>query len=365
MALNPVRFTHSVTEEFRRYQLTAFPLADPRLAEQANELLGSGAFKSSPLTKGPYVSLARALAQGASLADLVTRGLIHPAIPGIVDFPRLFAHQEQTLRAVAAGKHVLISTGTGSGKTESFLFPIIDHCLRLRDEGGDEGLVAVLVYPMNALASDQRDRLRLLLAGTGVTYGMYIGSTPANAGQAGVKHLAEGEGRDALREALRRRRANDEDVVPFEECASEQEIRERKPRILITNANQLELLLTRPQDFELFTGAPLRFVVLDEAHTYSGATGAEVACLVRRLRAFAQKSADEVTCIATSATVVDPERGAEVGPEFLSRLSGVEEESVELVQEQFEPLSWPGRRSIPDEPDDPYSILEAILAARP
>jgi ATP-dependent helicase YprA (DUF1998 family)/rubrerythrin len=363
MALNPVRFTRSVTEEFRRYQLTAFPIADPRLAEQASALLGAGAFRHSPLTKGPYVSLARALAQGASLADLAGGGEIHPALAGIAEFPQLFAHQEQTLRAVQGGNHVLVSTGTGSGKTESFLFPIIDHCLHLRDEGADEGLVAVLVYPMNALAADQRDRLRLLLAGTGITYGMYVGSTPANPAQAGVRHLAEGEGRDVLLEALRRRRANDEDVVPFEECASEREIRERKPRILITNANQLELLLTRQQDFELFTGAPLRFVVLDEAHTYSGATGAEVACLVRRLRTFAGKSADEVTCIATSATIVDPERGSEVGPEFLARLSGVDQERVEVVHEEYEPLAWPGRRSIPEEPVDPHAVLDAALAA--
>lgn len=363
MALNPVRFTRSVTEEFRRYQLTAFPMADPRLAAQASALLGAGAFRTSPLTKGPYVSLARALAQGASLADLASEGVIHPALAGIAEFPQLFAHQEQTLRAVKDGMHALVSTGTGSGKTESFLFPIIDHCLRLRDDGAEAGLVAVLVYPMNALASDQRDRLRPLLAGTGITYGMYVGSTPSTPGQAGVRHLSEGEGRDALVEALRRRRANDEDVVPFEECASEQEIRERKPRILITNANQLELLVTRQQDFELFTGAPLRFVVLDEAHTYSGATGAEVACLVRRLRAFAGKSADEVTCIATSATIVDPERGAEVGPEFLSRLTGVEQESVELVSERYEALVWPGRRLIPAEPVDPHATLETILKA--
>src|SRR5262245_65543982 len=117
---------------------------------------------------------------------------------------------------------------------------------------------------------------------------MCAGSRPSTPGQAGVRHRPEGQGRDAFVEALRRRRANDEEVVPFEECASEQEIRERKPRILITNANQLELLLTRPQDFGLFTDAPLRFVVLDGAHTYSGATGAEVACPFTRLRDVAR-----------------------------------------------------------------------------
>ncbi|MDX6690516.1 MAG: hypothetical protein QOG15_1973 [Solirubrobacteraceae bacterium] len=363
MALNPIQFTSQVIEEFRRYQLTAFPIADPRLAAQASALLGAGAFKDSPLTKGPYVSLARGFREGTSLAAMVDEGLIHPALPGVAEFPSVFAHQEETLRAALGGRHVLVSTGTGSGKTESFLYPIIDRCLRMRDAAEPDGVVAVLVYPMNALAADQRDRLRLLLAGTGITYGMYVGSTPRRPSDSDVTQLPQGADREALLAARRKRKANDVDVVPFEECASEQEIRERKPRILITNANQLELLITRQKDFELFTGAPLSFIVLDEAHTYSGATGAEVACLVRRLRAFAARSADEVTCIATSATIVDPERGAEVAPEFLARLCGVPHENVELVTEHYAALDWPGSRSIPAEPGDPDAVLAAVLDA--
>lgn len=363
MALNPIQFTGQVTEEFRRYQLTAFPIADPRLAAQASELLGAGPFKDSPLTKGPFVSLARGFREGATLPALVDEGLVHAALPGVAEYPSLFDHQEQTLRSALGGRHVLVSTGTGSGKTESFLYPIIDRCLRLRDADKPDGVVAVLVYPMNALASDQRDRLRILLAGTGITYGMYVGSTPRRPSDSDVRQLAEGEGREALLAARRRRKANDSDAVPFEECASEQEIRERKPRILITNANQLELLVTRQRDFELFTGAPLAFIVLDEAHTYSGATGAEVACLVRRLRAFAGKSANEVTCIATSATIVDPAGGREVGPEFLSRLCGVPQEEVDLVSEQYAELDWPGARSIPAEPENLDAVLRQVLDA--
>lgn len=359
MALNPVRFTGQVAEEFRRYQLTA----DPRLAEQAKALLGAGPYAQSPLTKGPYVSLARAFQEGAPLQSLVDEGLVHPALPGVAEFPGLFAHQDETLRSALAGRHVLVSTGTGSGKTESFLYPIIDRCLRMRDAGEPAGVTAVLVYPMNALAADQRDRLRTLLAGTGITYGMYVGSTPRRPADTDVTQLREGEGREALLAAWRRRKANDPDVVPYEECASEQEIRERRPRILITNANQLELLLTRQRDFELFTGAPLRFVVLDEAHTYAGATGAEVACLVRRLRAFAGKAPDEVTCIATSATIVDPQHGAEVGPEFLARLCGVPSEAVDLVTERYADLRWPQARSIPPEPADPDAVLARVLEA--
>ena len=363
MALNPITFTRQVTDEFRRYQLTAFPLADPRLADQARALLGAGAFEHSPLTRGPYVSLARGFQPGARLEDLATQGVVHPTLATIAQHPSLFTHQEQTLRAALDGSHVLVSTGTGSGKTESFLYPIIDRCLRMLDEGVRDGVAAVLVYPMNALASDQRDRLRPLLAGTGITYGMFVGSTPSNAAAANVRRLAEGEGRDALLEALARKRRNDLEPVPFEECASEAEIRERRPRILITNANQLELLLTRKQDSELFAGAPLSFIVLDEAHTYSGASGAEVACLVRRLRSFARRAVDEVTCIATSATIVDPEGSPDIVPEFLSRLCGVPQERVTLVEEVYQDLDWPGARNIPQAPADPETVLEDVLTA--
>lgn len=362
MALNPIPFTREVTEQFRKYQLTAFPIADPTLAEQARALLGSGAFRSSPLTKGPYVSLARGFLPGASLADLAAEGAVHPALATIAEYPSLFAHQEKTLRAVIAGKHVLVSTGTGSGKTESFLYPIIDHCLKQRDDAAAPGVAAILVYPMNALAADQRDRLRTLLAGTGITYGMWTGATPETEARADVRRLPEGAGRAELLAARRRKRTNDADPVPWEECASEADIRARHPRILITNSNQLELLLTRPRDFELF-GPSLRFVVLDEAHTYSGATGAEVACLVRRLRAFAGKDSHQVTCIATSATITDPESAPELAPAFLSRLCGVPEPDVELVAEEYEALTWPGARSIPAEPADPHGLLARVLAA--
>ena len=144
------------------------------------------------------MSLARGFREGATLEALVQEGLVHPALPGVAEFPSLFAHQDETLRAALGGRHVLISTGTGSGKTESFLYPIIDRCLRMRDADDPEGVVAVLVYPMNALAADQRDRLRLLLAGTGITYGMYVGSTPRRPSDSDVTHLGEGEGREAL-----------------------------------------------------------------------------------------------------------------------------------------------------------------------
>lgn len=358
MAINPIGFASDVVEEFRRYQLTAFPLADPRLAEQARSLLAPG-FSGSPLVKGPYLSIARAFETGRDVSDLIESGVLHPAMEGVAAYSSLFAHQQEALEAVKEGHHVLVSTGTGSGKTEAFLYPILDHCLRLRDEEAPPGVVAILMYPMNALAGDQRDRLRAMLAGSGITFGMYVGSTPHRTEDAGVVRLPEGTGPAGFAEA--RRRSSGETITPWEECVSEIEIAERKPRILITNANQLELLLTRGRDLGLFTDAPLRFLVLDEAHTYSGAEGAEVAVLVRRLRAFAGKSPDDVTAIATSATIVNPQAGTEVGPEFLARLFGVPETRCRLVSEQYVAASWPAARYTPPPVTNPAIVLAGVL----
>jgi ATP-dependent helicase YprA (DUF1998 family) len=83
----------------------------------------------------------------------------------------------------------LISTGTGSGKTECFIYPVISWCLELRDEEAPPGIVAVFVYPMNALAEDQLGRLRELLAGTGITFGMYVGKTPERTADVAGKRL--------------------------------------------------------------------------------------------------------------------------------------------------------------------------------
>ena len=134
--------------------------------------------RSSPLLKGPYISLSRSFRRGVSLADLAAEGVLHPHLPNLPSHSFLYGHQETAIRAITAGRTTVISTGTGSGKTECFLYPIISRCLKLRDDGASTGIVAVLVYPMNALAEDQLARLRDLLAGTGVTFGMYIGKTP-------------------------------------------------------------------------------------------------------------------------------------------------------------------------------------------
>ena len=116
------------------------------------------------------------------MEELVDEGVFHPhmrqRIPS--EIARLYGHQEEAIRAIQGGRTTLVSTGTGSGKTECFLYPIISRCLTLKDEGVPAGISAVIVYPMNALAEDQLGRLRSLLAGTGISFGMYVGKTPEN-----------------------------------------------------------------------------------------------------------------------------------------------------------------------------------------
>ena len=180
MALNPVAYTENVVRSFLRYQLTAYPFSDPRLHAQMRALLSLDETRRSPLLKGPYVSLSRPFREGAAVAALVGEDLLHPHLADRIpaEITHLYSHQEHAIRAIAEGRTTLVSTGTGSGKTECFLYPVVSRCLALRDEGAPPGISAVIVYPMNALAEDQLMRLRGLLAGTGIPFGIYVGKTP-------------------------------------------------------------------------------------------------------------------------------------------------------------------------------------------
>lgn len=368
MALNPIVYTDRVVGDFLRYQYSTYPLADPRLQAQMRELLQLDAPTQSPLLKGPFISLSRTFRAGAAIRDLVQEGLLHPHMESLVPYPHLFGHQEDAIRAIVGGQSALVSTGTGSGKTECFLYPIISECLRLRDAVAPEGIVAVIVYPMNALAEDQIGRLRELLIGTGVSFGLYVGKTKERAADvAGVRLPPTASRQDFL--AARQRATEDRaggGIFPAEERVSREEMRTpgKQPRILLTNVKQLELLLTRGKDVELFAGADLRYLVVDEAHAFSGAIGAETAALIRRLRAFCGRQAGETVCIGTSATLIDPTGSDASARSFAERFFGVPGGQVALIREQYQPDLWQAERSAPRGPTRATDILlaEALRA---
>ncbi|MCY3776935.1 MAG: DEAD/DEAH box helicase [Candidatus Aminicenantes bacterium] len=277
MALNPVAYTENVVRSFLRYQLTAYPFTDPNLYAQMRDLLSLDETRRSPLFKGPYVSLSRPFRQGTSIDTLIAEKLLHPHLrQRIPDWiTHLYSHQERAIRAMADRRTTLVSTGTGSGKTECFLYPIVSQSLILRDQGAPPGISA------------------------------------------------------------------GETVYPSEEVCSREMMRTAgcQPRILLTNVKQLELLLTRQQDIQLFSGARLDYLVFDEAHTFTGAMGAETACLIRRLRSFCNADPGHTVCVATSATIVD-HNDPEAARKFASRFFGVRRAAVTTVGEDYAEETW-------------------------
>lgn len=287
--LDPLLASTSVTETYHRYIKTLVDVRDARLAGAFSEAVDLG----GSLAKGPYLEATPAHTPGASLAQLIDEGVLHsdfrsmnsPAMP--LDRP-LYKHQEQAIRKAVAGRNVVVTTGTGSGKTESFLIPIINRLISERAAGTlGPGVRALLLYPMNALANDQVKRLRTLLARhPDITFGRYTGETKEQTGKALDHFVALNPGQTRLPNEL----------------LSREEMRAAPPHILLTNYAMLEYLLLRPLDLALFQGQGWTFVALDEAHVYDGAKGAEIAMLLRRLHDRVAPGRS-LQCIATSASV--------------------------------------------------------------
>ncbi len=226
-----------------------------------------------------------------------------------------------------------MATGTASGKTESFLYPILFALYRqYLDRQLDDGVRALILYPMNALANDQRARLGEILrslqneqSGLAPTFGQYIGQTPENK-------------RDKWRNAATR----EEERLPGEMVFRE-EMRDSPPHILLTNYSMLEYLLIRPDDSPLFDhGRHWQFIVLDEAHQYRGAKGMEMGMLIRRLKQRVRdggRGEDPFHCIATSATIAsgDGETNKQAVADFAGELFGEKKPEPPHEDEPQEP----------------------------
>jgi ribosomal protein L32 len=312
-------------EQYRRFLRTSYRFLDDQLRQQFEAHLA----EANVVVRGPYVTLAQDYEPASTLGGLVQAGLAHADLLRahwpFGDHP-LYRHQEVAFAAGRAGRSFVVTTGTGSGKTEAFLLPVLDGILRRKAQGA-RGLQAVLLYPMNALANDQLERLRRLLRGSGlpVSYGLYTGDSDT----------ASQNLKEAPAETERTTRAA---------------IRRDPPDILLTNYKQLEFLLVRPEDRVLFTEA-LRFLVLDELHSYRGALATEIACLIRRLKAHANRSSADLIAIGTSATVASGAGGAEALAEFATALFGQSVLPSDIIAERFAPRAAEGPARTPDPPD--------------
>jgi len=306
----PQAVSHLITQ-YRRFLRTSYRFLDPHLREQFEEHLD----RADVIVKGPYVTLARDLATGDTLAALAERGALDRELLRLrwaFGEGPLFRHQQRALAAGAAGRSFVVTTGTGSGKTEAFLLPVLDGIVR-RKRGGARGVQAVLLYPMNALANDQLERLRRMtrVTGTALSFALYTGDSETASAR------------------LREDPAETERV-------SRAQIRRDPPDILLTNYKQLEFLLVRHDDRDLFTPA-LRFLVLDELHSYRGALATEIACLIRRMKAHAGLGPGQLLGIGTSATVASGVRGAELLARFATALFGEEVATGDIIGEEYVP----------------------------
>ncbi|MGQ1838223.1 DEAD/DEAH box helicase [Kocuria turfanensis] len=245
------------------------------------------------------------------------------------DWFRPYAHQAAAFRRLTTSPEVagdrdraglripeptIVTTGTGSGKTESFLYPLLDYAVRSR-KAGVHGIKAIILYPMNALANDQAGRLARMIhedpALQGVTAALYTGE---HFGAPRTAMSADGliEDRHTIRSSV--------------------------PDIVLTNYKMLDQLLLRKPDRPLWehSAESLRYLVLDEFHTYNGAQGTDVALLIRRLRLLLERLAPQRTHlvpVATSATLGDDRDIAPVA-EFATTIFGVDFSTDAVVTER-------------------------------
>lgn len=338
------------------YLATTFALTDGTAQGAIKDFLGH---PEDGLFKGPYVRL---------------RLPFEPAQPGwrdCLDWYQGFDPYGHQARAFArlsskseSGGHrrpqpTLVTTGTGSGKTEAFLYPILDHVLRAKKEGVT-GTKALILYPMNALANDQANRLAALLTThpelSGVTAGIYTGQNDSSRTKVSADGLI-----------------NDRDVF-----------REDPPDILLTNYKMLDMLLLRHQDAPIWqmSATSLQYVVLDEFHTYDGAQGTDVAMLLRRLgmtlkshwpaeldghpslaEGDLQRPLGQVTPVATSATL-----GSKGDPEamllFAETVFGETfDDSAVVTESRMNISGWSALATTPASPRPTRDITQNIAQA--
>ena len=299
---DPIKASREIKASYIDYISTTFDMADPAYSGALRQELQ----REGAVAKGPFLDIGGSYETGATLTQLIGMGKASPLFRDLEPVPEkerelkldrpLYSHQERALLLASKGENLVVTTGTGSGKTESFLLPILDHLLREEKQGKlKPGVRAILIYPMNALANDQMKRMRALLRGhAAITFGLYNGNTEHTQTRA----------LEAYRRTLQA------DPKP-NEIISREEMQRTPPHILITNYSMLEYMMLRPKDDAVFQGARLRYIVLDEAHIYKGATGMETSLLMRRLRARISEP-DSVQYILTSATLGGPEADRDI-----------------------------------------------------
>lgn len=308
-------------------------VSHPGLAAEIRRQFGStdvatGALVREPLIEGaaPFVTSGRTFADcaGDPLHSDVIRAIASDAA-GDYRFPpdaQPYRHQLEAWRHLSTPERqsVLVSSGTGSGKTECFLMPLLsDLAAEAQTAGRLSGVRAIALYPLNALIASQQERLCAWTAPFEgrVRFGLYNGLTP---------------------ERLPRT-----ETAPVEQVMDRVTLRSDPPPILVTNVTMLEYMIVRQVDRPLVEASQgkLRWIILDEAHGYIGSAAAEIALLIRRVMLTFGVRAEDVRFVATSATIGDGRDVTDELRRFLRDLSGADERRVQVVLGERERVELP------------------------
>lgn len=305
-----------VVADYADYIGSFINILDSRINQYVTDEMRRGLLWPQPL-----LQLNPNFQRGKGIGDLVAEGTLARQCRDIFRLkdesgqgPLLNLHQHQTeaIYAAGAGDSYVVTTGTGSGKSLTYIIPIVNHVL---NAGSGAGIRAIVVYPMNALANSQQNELEKFLErgfpqGAPVSFRRYTGQ---------------------------------------ESDQERQEIIRRPPDILLTNYVMLELLMTRPHEAPIVRSARdhLQFLVLDELHTYRGRQGADVAMLMRRVREISTRPS--IQYVGTSATVAGAGTFAEQQETIAalaSRLFGAPVKPARVIGETLR------RVTVPPDPDD-------------
>jgi ATP-dependent helicase YprA (DUF1998 family)/very-short-patch-repair endonuclease len=277
VAMDVFSLRNQLTSDYSNFASSFIQIRDQRILAEVSRSFEAGVFWPNPL-----IQLNPAFEAGGTVQQLVDEGILHPECGRIFvrdkqqggHLLRFHRHQLEAIEVARDGQNYILTTGTGSGKSLAYIVPIVDHVLR---RGSGKGLQAIIVYPMNALANSQAKELEKFL----------VDGYPA--GEAPVTFARyTGQEKEDERSAII---AN-------------------PPDILLTNYVMLELILTRPRERQLVERAKgLRFLVLDELHTYRGRQGADVALLMRRVRNRLEVAPQRMQFVGTSATLASESVG--------------------------------------------------------
>lgn len=322
----PATLAQEVKKQVRHYLEATFPMRKPEVEVALSQFFCD---PENGIFKGPWLQLRRpfrlATADGRQFFDLHV-----PFTP--------FKHQFEAWRRLTskdnAPQATIVTTGTGSGKTECFLYPVLDHCIREHEAGRSKGIKAIVLYPMNALASDQAGRFaEEILRSDQLSYdldknGTKIRKAKIRVGLYTGRMRPGGEDKSSAEDSTYK----EVQIVPpdspngkpsYVAITNREEMQNNPPDILLTNYKMLDYLLMRPKDqgiWQINSEAPdlLKYLVLDELHTYDGAQGADVACLIRRLKERLQLAKGKLCVVGTSATIAGGDD--ETGDDPINRL---------------------------------------------